>query len=187
MSVIVGRALPDIRDGLKPVHRRILFGMQEMGLAPNRPTRKCAKITGEVMGKYPPARRRRHLRLPGPHGAAVFHALPADRRPGQLRLGRRRPARGHAVHRGAPLPHRHRPAGRYRQGNRRFQTELRRERAGARSPADARAQPAGQRQLRHRRRYGHQHPAAQPHRDHQRHHPPDPASPHASWPRFWRW
>ncbi len=54
MSVIVGRALPDVRDGLKPVHRRILFGMQEMGLTPNRPTRKCAKITGEVMGKYHP-------------------------------------------------------------------------------------------------------------------------------------
>ena len=54
MSVIVGRALPDMRDGLKPVHRRILFGMHEMGLAPNRPTRKCAKITGEVMGKYHP-------------------------------------------------------------------------------------------------------------------------------------
>jgi DNA gyrase subunit A len=54
MSVIVGRALPDIRDGLKPVHRRILYGMHEMGLAPNRPTRKCAKITGEVMGKYHP-------------------------------------------------------------------------------------------------------------------------------------
>ncbi len=54
MSVIVGRALPDIRDGLKPVHRRILFGMHEMGLTPNRPTRKCAKISGEVMGKYHP-------------------------------------------------------------------------------------------------------------------------------------
>jgi DNA gyrase subunit A len=54
MSVIVGRALPDIRDGLKPVHRRILFGMNEMGLAPNRPTRKCAKIVGEVLGKYHP-------------------------------------------------------------------------------------------------------------------------------------
>src|SRR5437016_559452 len=54
MSVIVGRALPDVRDGLKPVHRRILFGMHEMGLAPNRPTRKCAKITGEVMGKFHP-------------------------------------------------------------------------------------------------------------------------------------
>jgi len=54
MSVIVGRALPDVRDGLKPVNRRILFGMHEMGLAPNKPTRKCAKITGEVMGKYHP-------------------------------------------------------------------------------------------------------------------------------------
>jgi DNA gyrase subunit A len=54
MSVIVGRALPDVRDGLKPVHRRILFGMHEMGLLPNRPTKKCAKITGEVMGKYHP-------------------------------------------------------------------------------------------------------------------------------------
>jgi len=54
MSVIVGRALPDIRDGLKPVHRRILHGMNEMGLAPNRPTKKCAKIVGEVMGKYHP-------------------------------------------------------------------------------------------------------------------------------------
>src|SRR5947209_3532508 len=54
MSVIVGRALPDIRDGLKPVHRRILFGMHEMGLAPNRPTKKCARITGDVMGKYHP-------------------------------------------------------------------------------------------------------------------------------------
>ena len=54
MSVIVGRALPDVRDGLKPVNRRILFGMHEMGLSPNKPTRKCAKITGEVMGKYHP-------------------------------------------------------------------------------------------------------------------------------------
>jgi DNA gyrase subunit A len=54
MSVIVGRALPDVRDGLKPVHRRILFGMHEMGLHYNRPTRKCAKIVGDVMGKYHP-------------------------------------------------------------------------------------------------------------------------------------
>ncbi len=54
MSVIVGRALPDIRDGLKPVHRRILYAMSEMGLNYNRPTRKCAKIIGEVLGKYHP-------------------------------------------------------------------------------------------------------------------------------------
>jgi DNA gyrase subunit A len=54
MSVIIGRALPDIRDGLKPVHRRILYGMHQMGLQPNRPTRKCARIVGDVMGKYHP-------------------------------------------------------------------------------------------------------------------------------------
>ncbi|HYZ83967.1 MAG TPA: DNA gyrase subunit A [Bryobacteraceae bacterium] len=54
MSVIIGRALPDVRDGLKPVHRRILFGMHELGLSFNRSTRKCAKITGDVMGKYHP-------------------------------------------------------------------------------------------------------------------------------------
>jgi len=54
MSVIIGRALPDIRDGLKPVHRRILYGLNEMGLTHNRPTRKCAKIVGEVLGKYHP-------------------------------------------------------------------------------------------------------------------------------------
>ncbi|SPE40139.1 DNA gyrase subunit A [Candidatus Sulfopaludibacter sp. SbA3] len=54
MSVIIGRALPDIRDGLKPVHRRILYAMQQMGLQPNRPTRKCARIVGDVMGKYHP-------------------------------------------------------------------------------------------------------------------------------------
>jgi len=54
MSVIIGRALPDVRDGLKPVHRRILYTMQQMGLAPGRATRKCARIVGEVMGKYHP-------------------------------------------------------------------------------------------------------------------------------------
>ena len=54
MSVIVGRALPDVRDGLKPVHRRILYGLHEMGLSFNRPTRKCAKIVGEVLGKFHP-------------------------------------------------------------------------------------------------------------------------------------
>jgi DNA gyrase subunit A len=54
MSVIVSRALPDVRDGLKPVHRRILFTLDEMGLTYNKSTRKCAKIVGEVMGKYHP-------------------------------------------------------------------------------------------------------------------------------------
>ncbi len=64
MSVIVGRALPDARDGLKPVHRRILYAMHELGLSPDRPFRKCARVVGEVLGKY------------HPHGdTAVYDAL----------------------------------------------------------------------------------------------------------------
>lgn len=64
MSVIVGRALPDVRDGLKPVHRRILHAMNEMGIASNKPYKKCARIVGEVLGKY------------HPHGdTAVYDAL----------------------------------------------------------------------------------------------------------------
>lgn len=54
MSVIVGRALPDVRDGLKPVHRRVLYGMHDAGMQPNRPYRKCARIVGDVMGSYHP-------------------------------------------------------------------------------------------------------------------------------------
>ncbi|MFN3326402.1 MAG: DNA gyrase subunit A [Bryobacteraceae bacterium] len=74
MSVIVGRALPDIRDGLKPVHRRILYGMHELGLAYNRPTRKCAKIVGEVLGKF------------HPHGdTAVYDALVRMAQPFSMR------------------------------------------------------------------------------------------------------
>ncbi|MCL4246221.1 MAG: DNA gyrase subunit A, partial [Candidatus Dadabacteria bacterium] len=64
MSVIIGRALPDVRDGLKPVHRRILFGMEEVGNQWNRPYKKSARIVGDVMGKY------------HPHGdAALYDAL----------------------------------------------------------------------------------------------------------------
>jgi DNA gyrase subunit A len=64
MSVIVGRALPDARDGLKPVHRRILYAMHELGLTHDRPFRKCARVVGEVLGKY------------HPHGdTAVYDAL----------------------------------------------------------------------------------------------------------------
>ncbi len=64
MSVIVSRALPDVRDGLKPVHRRILYSMEEMGLRYNTPTKKCARIVGDVLGKY------------HPHGdASVYDAL----------------------------------------------------------------------------------------------------------------
>ncbi len=64
MSVIVGRALPDVRDGLKPVHRRILYSMQELGITPDKGYRKCARIVGDVLGKY------------HPHGdASVYDAL----------------------------------------------------------------------------------------------------------------
>ena len=54
MSVIVSRALPDVRDGLKPVHRRVLFGMDELGLTSGKPYKKSARIVGEVLGKYHP-------------------------------------------------------------------------------------------------------------------------------------
>src|SRR4051794_37225459 len=54
MSVITARALPDVRDGLKPVHRRILWGMNELNARPDRPTIKCARVVGDVMGKYHP-------------------------------------------------------------------------------------------------------------------------------------
>ena len=54
MSVIIGRALPDVRDGLKPVHRRILYAMNELGMTPDKPFRKSARIVGEVLGKYHP-------------------------------------------------------------------------------------------------------------------------------------
>ena len=64
MSVIVGRALPDVRDGLKPVHRRILYSMSELNLTPDKPYRKSARIVGDVLGKY------------HPHGdTAVYHAM----------------------------------------------------------------------------------------------------------------
>src|SRR4051812_3435552 len=54
MSVIVGRALPDVRDGLKPVHRRVLFAMHEAGLQPNRPFRKSSRVVGDVLGQFHP-------------------------------------------------------------------------------------------------------------------------------------
>jgi len=74
MSVIVSRALPDVRDGLKPVHRRILWGMYDVGARPDRPFMKCARVTGEVMGKY------------HPHGdSAIYDALVRMAQPPSLR------------------------------------------------------------------------------------------------------
>ena len=74
MSVIISRALPDVRDGLKPVHRRILFAMKEMGMMHDKPYKKCARIVGEVLGKY------------HPHGdQAVYDALVRMVQPFSLR------------------------------------------------------------------------------------------------------
>src|SRR5439155_16632088 len=74
MSVIIGRALPDVRDGLKPVHRRILYHMHDMGLLHNRKYVKCAKVVGETMGKY------------HPHGdAALYDAMVRMAQPFSLR------------------------------------------------------------------------------------------------------
>src|SRR5881397_2088276 len=74
MSVIVGRALPDVRDGLKPVHRRVLFGMHEAGMQPNRPYKKSARVVGDVMGSY------------HPHGdAAIYDTLVRMAQPFSLR------------------------------------------------------------------------------------------------------
>jgi len=74
MSVIIGRALPDVRDGLKPVHRRILYGMLELGLEPGKPFKKSARIVGEVMGKY------------HPHGdAPIYEAIARMAQPFSLR------------------------------------------------------------------------------------------------------
>src|SRR6059036_3706614 len=75
MSVIVGRALPDVRDGLKPVHRRVLYAMHEAGLQPTRAYRKCARVVGDVMGNY------------HPHGdSAIYDTLVRLAQPWSLRM-----------------------------------------------------------------------------------------------------
>ncbi len=102
MSVIVARALPDARDGLKPVQRRILYAMYDMGIRADSPYRKSARIVGEVLGKYHPHGDSVCLRSHGAHGAGFLHAYPAGGRAGQLRLGGRRSAGSHALHRSAP-------------------------------------------------------------------------------------
>jgi DNA gyrase subunit A len=125
MSVIVGRALPDVRDGLKPVHRRILYAMHELGLTPDRPYRKCARVVGDVLGKY------------HPHGdQAVYDALvrmvqsfssryPVAGWPRQLWLGGQRSPRRHAIYRNSPVPGQQRvTAGRYQRSPSRLHRQL---------------------------------------------------------------
>jgi DNA gyrase subunit A len=98
MSVIVARALPDVRDGLKPVHRRVLYAMHEAGLQPNRARLKCARVVGDVMGSY------------HPHGdQAIYDTLVRLAQPFSMRY-----------------PPGDRDAARHRRGHRRLQAELRR-------------------------------------------------------------
>ena len=171
MSVITARALPDARDGLKPVHRRILYGMDGLGARPDRSHMKCARITGDVMGKY------------HPHGeGAIYDSLvrmaqdfslrhPLGRRARQLRQPRLR-AGGVALHRGAAQPAGDADARRHHRGHRRLQRQLLGRRRGAQRPARPLPQPARQRQPGDRGRHGHQHPSPQPGRGHRRHRPP---------------
>ena len=117
MSVIVGRALPDVRDGLKPVHRRILYGMNQMGLAHNRAYRKSAKIVGEIMGNY------------HPHGdSAIYDTLVRMAQDFNMRYalvdgqgnygsGGRRSAGSHALYRSPADEAGRRNVGGYRSGN----------------------------------------------------------------------
>ena len=168
MSVIVGRALPDVRDGLKPVHRRVLYAMHEAGLQPTRAYRKCARVVGDVMGNFHPhgdsaiydtlARMAQDfaLRYPLVDGQGNFGSIdddpPAAMRYTEARLARLatemlRDIDANTVD---------------------FTRQLRRVAAGAADPAGALPEPARERLRRHRGRHGHQHPAAQPARDDRR-------------------
>ena len=172
MSVIVARALPDVRDGLKPVHRRILYSMFDNGQRPDRPHSKCAKVVGEVMGTY------------HPHGdSAIYEALARMVQEFSLRhplidghgsFGGRGPDDGAAAMRYtecrlAPLALE-------------LMADIDEETvdmvanydgsaAGARRAARPVPQPARQRLAGHRRRHGDQHPAAQHGRGDRRRHP----------------
>ena len=165
MSVIVARALPDVRDGLKPVHRRILYTMHEMGLRSTAAYRKCAGVVGEAMAKYHPhgdlalyetlvrMAQDFSLRYPLVDGQGNFGSVDGDP-PAAMRYTEARMARDHR-----------RDAGRHREGDRRLRRQLRRTAAPADGPAVEAAEPARQRLVGHRGRHGDQHPAAQPRRD----------------------
>ena len=115
MSVIASRALPDVRDGLKPVQRRILYSMSELNNTPDKPHRKCARIVGDTMGKY------------HPHGdSSIYGALVnmAQDWPWKLRFRRRRRRCGYAIHRGTFKQNLDGDAGGYQQRHRRLRPEL---------------------------------------------------------------
>ena len=162
MSVIIGRALPDARDGLKPAHRRVLYGMKTMGLASTRGYRKCAKIVGEVMGNFHPhgdasiydtlvrLAQDFNMRYPLVDGQGNFGSIDGDP-PAAMRYTEARLAGARRRHDGGS-----------RQGDRRLHAELRRDDRRADGSSGAVSEPARQRLGRHRRRHGDQRPAAQP-------------------------
>ena len=165
MSVIVGRALPDVRDGLKPVHRRVLYAMNEAGLQPNRPYAKCARIVGEVMGKYHPhgdsaiydtlvrLAQDFSMRNPLVDGQGNFGSVDDDPAAAMRYTEARLAALAREMLRDLDSD------------TVDFVAQLRRPGPRAGRPAGAVPQPAGQRRRRHRRRHGDEHPAAQPARD----------------------
>src|SRR3954467_6309771 len=164
MSVIVGRALPDVRDGLKPVHRRVLDAMHDLALQPNRPYRKSAFIVGEGMGKYhphgdsaiydTPARMAQEfsLRAPLVDGQGNFGSVDDDpaaaMRYTEARLP---PIPRQMLRRPVARPERARDAARSRHRPRRLPAKLRRRKLRADGPAVAVPEPARQRLVRHRR------------------------------------
>ena len=161
MSVIVARALPDVRDGLKPVHRRILYSMHEQGHTPDKKYVKSARVVGDVMGKYHPHGDQAiydalvrmaqdfSMRLELIDGQGNFGSVdgdpPAAMRYTECRLDKAAMALLDDIDKDTVD----------------FQDELRRQRARAGGAAGALSQSAGQRRRRHRRRHGDQHPAAQ--------------------------
>ena len=172
MSVITTRALPDARDGLKPVHRRILYGMDDLGARPDRSHMKCARVTGDVMGKYHPhgegaiydalVRMAQHFSLRHPlvdghgnFGSPDFGA--AASRYTECRLDAARHAACSTASTRTPST---------------SSTTTRATRSSPTVLPGPLPEPARQRQPGHRGRHGHQHPAAQPRRGHRRHRPP---------------
>ena len=161
MSVIVGRALPDVRDGLKPVHRRVLFAMHELGNDWNKAYKKSARIVGDVIGKY------------HPHGdTAVYDTIVRMAQDFSLRYmlvdgqgnfgsvdGDNAAAMRYTEIRLSKIAHELLVG--HRQGNGRFRPELRWFGARAIDSAGEDTEPADQRQLGHRGRHGDQHSAAQ--------------------------
>ena len=168
MSVIVARALPDARDGLKPVHRRILYSMYEQGHTPDKKYVKSARVVGDVIGKYHPHGDQSiydamvrmaqdfSMRLPLIDGQGNFGSVDGDP-PAAYRYTEARLTKSALA-----------VLGDIDKDTVDFQAELRRFRDRAEGSTGEISKPAGQRRRRHRGRHGDQHPAAQSRRSHRR-------------------